>query len=253
MQRIKDQIEVTGLTPRQISLKATGNPDSIRNILARRSMPSADRLAAIARELHVTSAYLLGETDFRNDVHEKLASEHAKKLAETSPAQSPNIIDTPLPRRNDMVADIPVYGTALGAELSVKTLTSGELEIEQTDLNSGEVIDYFRRPPGISNMRKIYGLYTAGTSMEPVFDSGSPLIVDPTRPPQIRDYVVVYLRDRQNDADGVAASVLIKRLARRSASFVELEQFNPPAIFRLAQESIASIHRVMTLSEIIGV
>jgi phage repressor protein C with HTH and peptisase S24 domain len=38
--------------------------------------------------------------------------------------------------------------------------------------------------------------------------------------------------------------VLIKRLVRRSAHFVELAQFNPPMTFRVPSERVAAIHRV---------
>ncbi|WP_081504250.1 S24 family peptidase [Sphingomonas sp. PAMC 26621] len=230
--RIDERLNALGVSDRKASLTAVGKPDLIRDI-RRGARPLASRLQALAGVLETTVDYLQGTTD--------------QPGAGLEPSSE---IRALIPEPQDMLQDIPVYGTALGGEQQFSGDFDGSLAIEQTDLNMAEVVDRFRRPPNLMNRRDIYGLYVAGVSMEPAYESGQGIIVDPKRPPNMRDYVVVYLRDRTDGAD--AAGVLIKRLVRRSATYIELEQFNPPAIFRLDSRLYREVHRVMPWDEAFG-
>jgi phage repressor protein C with HTH and peptisase S24 domain len=51
--------------------------------------------------------------------------------------------------------------------------------------------------------------------------------------------------DTEDQYEERITAVLIKRLVRRSASFVELRQFNPDTTFRVGSERIAAIHKVI--------
>lgn len=155
--------------------------------------------------------------------------------------------DDPAPNYMQLARDIPVYGTAMG---TYKTGGEGP-EVEQTCVDPSDTIDHFTRPPGFSSTLHIYGLYVTGTSMEPRWDSGDPLYVHSKRPPAIGDDVVVYLVAPQG-SDEVLEAVLIKRLVKQSASFVELEQFNPPLTFRIDRRRIKAIHRVISKRELLG-
>ena len=160
-----------------------------------------------------------------------------------------------LPGIQEMPRNIPVYGTALGAPLQLTSLREGNgmVAVEQTELNTGDTIDYFRRPPMLEGRKDIYGIYVYGESMWPRFKPGDKALVDPKRPPSIGDDVVVQIRGNGDDTqtDSVV-SVLIKTLVRRSGSFVELEQYNPPALFRVETANIARMHRVIPMSELLG-
>jgi hypothetical protein len=48
------------------------------------------------------------------------------------------------------------------------------------------------------------------------------------------------------------SSVLIKTIVRKTASYVELEQFNPPQTFRITMERVDRMDRVLTLDDLIG-
>lgn len=231
--RIEERLQALGLSDRKASIQAIGKPDLIRDI-RRGKRPIAERLARLAATLETTVDYLQGQTD---------------NLPAGQPAEGD--IRSLVPDPQAMLKDIPVYGTALGSESVLGDQFNGDISIEQTDLNTGEVVDRFRRPPNLINRRDIYGLYVAGDSMEPAYESGQGILVDPKRPASSRDYVVVYLRDRL-DSDG-AAGVLIKRLIRRSASFIELQQYNPPITFRLEVRQYQAVHRVMPWDEAFGI
>lgn len=144
--------------------------------------------------------------------------------------------------------DLPIFGTALGAPRVIE----GEA-IEQTMLNQGDLIGYAKRPTILDGRADAYGLYVVGSSMSPVYPEGSMLLVETKKPPRVGDDVVVYLRPEGEDDDGSRSrAVLVKRLVRRSASYIELEQFHPAMTFRIPAEKILRIDRVMTLGDLLS-
>lgn len=149
--------------------------------------------------------------------------------------------------------DVPIYGTALGGEAAFdKAEGQGRVRVEQATLDQAETIGYLRRPPALEGRKDVYGIYIAGESMFPRFSDGEAQYVDPKRPPSIGDDVVVHLRaDDEEDPDRVAA-VLIKRLKRRTSAFIELEQFNPPLVFRIEAERVKAVHRIIPHGELLS-
>ncbi|WP_176400284.1 S24 family peptidase [Sphingobium sp. Z007] len=141
--------------------------------------------------------------------------------------------------------DLPVFGTALGAEM----LVEGE-RIEQTMLNTGDIIEYRKRPPVSHGVEKVYGLYIQGASMYPAHRDGAFIFAQRDARLRVDDDVVVYLRPKDDTDDGSrAVCVLVKRLVRRSAQFVELEQYNPAKIFRIDMKDVLQIDRVLTTDD----
>lgn len=147
-----------------------------------------------------------------------------------------------------MYEDIPVYGTALGADEIVDGTA-----IEQTTLNRAEVVTYFKRPVVLNGRSDAYGLYVVGSSMSPRFEEGEVLFVERRRAPRIGDDVVVYLRPQHDGDDGASAdAVLVKRLVRRTAGYIELQQFNPAIDFQLPTERVLRIDRVIPWAELVS-
>jgi phage repressor protein C with HTH and peptisase S24 domain len=146
-----------------------------------------------------------------------------------------------------MVRDVPVYGTALGAD----EVVDGEA-IEQTTLNNAEVIAYLRRPVLLNGRADIYGLYVQGSSMNPRYRDGASVFVEQRKPPRIGDDVVVYLRTPDEHDGERPSSVLIKSLVRKTSTFWELEQYSPPLIFRLPIERVSRVDRVVPWDELVA-
>lgn len=144
-----------------------------------------------------------------------------------------------------MKRDVPVYGTALGAD----EIVEGEA-IEQTELNRAEIIDWRRRPVLLDGRADVYALYVQGSSMAPRHRDGAVLFVESRRPPSVGDDAVVYLRTHDDHDGERPSSVLVKTLVKKSASFVELEQYTPPLTFRIPMERVARMDRVITLDEL---
>lgn len=151
------------------------------------------------------------------------------------------------PSLERMREDLPMYGTALGAP----RIYDGEA-VEQTTLNTGDVVRYLKRPVILNDRPDAYGLTVVGNSMWPVYPEGTTVIAETKRHPRVGDDVIVYLRSKDEDGDDRARAVLIKRLVRRSASYVELQQFTPAHTFRLDTDEVLRIDRVMTLDDLLS-
>lgn len=146
-----------------------------------------------------------------------------------------------------MRRDVPIYGTGLGAD----EIVDGEA-IEQTMLNTGDVVGYLRRPVLLDGRADIYGIYVQGSSMSPRHRDGATLFVEQRKPAKIGDDVVVYLRVPDEHDGERASAVLVKTLVRKTSVFVELEQYNPALIFRLPADRVMRMDRVVTLDELVS-
>lgn len=116
-------------------------------------------------------------------------------------------------------------------------------------LNSGEPIDFVRRPPGQMSRRGIYCIYAEGSSMEPVYEAGDLIYVDPHRPPWPGRDVVIQLRALGPDGE---MRCFLKRLVKRSGTQWRVKQFNPEKEIVLDDRDVAAIHLVLKNHELMG-
>ena len=233
--RIDRKLAQRGLNDFAASMLAVGKPDLIRDLRRKKTLPRSDRLQSLAEVLETTAEWLLtgegeedarGESDPRRSVRDPLAAFN----------------------RFERPRDVPVRGTPSCGDIEV----DGK-HVETVEMDLGEVVDYVRRPPSLEGRKDVYAIYFTGFSMEPRYEAGEVAYVDPRRPPAIGDYVVVQLKhQRGEEEDPRIVSALVKRLARRSADWIELEQFNPAMIFRVPQKRVHSIHRIIPWGELVG-
>lgn len=153
---------------------------------------------------------------------------------------------------NELPRDIPVFGTAEGAATPVDEDGNTVLTDAMT-MDQDEVVEYRLRPSSLIGKRNIYALYVIGDSMAPWKEAGELIYVDGNRAPAINDYVVVQCRNGfvEHADEHRIVRTMVKRLVRRSSSWVELQQYNPPQTFRIETDSIAKIQRVMRLDELV--
>ncbi len=143
-----------------------------------------------------------------------------------------------VPLVSTMPKDVPVLGTAVGGD---------DAEFEM----NGQIIDYVRRPPGIQHAREVFAIFVVGSSMEPRFEEGEMVYVNPKRVPRIGDYVLVELHGKD---DGDVGRCLVKRLVKRSPAGLVLEQFNPPRDdLQYSASEIKAVHRIMPWTEVLGI
>lgn len=227
-QRITEARERKGLSAREVSMRATGKPDVIRDMLRRQSTPNGATLAKIAEVLDTTTDWLLG----RSQVSSQPASEVGfREMA--SGFKSPH------------AARLPVYGTGYCDDLEIQQ-DGHYVQIEQTMFEPSHIVHMISRPPALLGADGAYGIYFYGSSMEPRYNQGEIGVVVTTPPPGPGDFVVVQLNDGNGDD---VVHVLVKRLVRTTSSYVELEQFNPAIVFRVDRRRVTRMHRIAMSGE----
>lgn len=174
--------------------------------------PGRDSLIKLAKILKVPASQLLGE----------LESTAASTRAGAQVAAMPT--------------DVPVYGVAVGG-------SNGDFRF------NGQIVDYVRRPPGIANARNVYALWILGESMAPWNKDGDLVYVTPARPPTAGDHIVVQLQDT---ADGEPGLAMVKLLIAKTPTQLKLAQYNPQKEFAVALTKIKSIHKVLSLKDLLG-
>ena len=131
---------------------------------------------------------------------------------------------------------VPLYRTAMVGEWR-----DDGRQIELTEIDFASVAGQLPRPVSLAGDREAYAVTIIGDAMWPRFRPGRQLLVSPAAPVAIGDDVLVRLAGESS----ATSKVLIKELDRRSASSVELRQFNPDATFEVSSADIAAIHKVV--------
>jgi phage repressor protein C with HTH and peptisase S24 domain len=126
----------------------------------------------------------------------------------------------PPPRGGDV---IPVRSAARGG---------GEQEMFLAD----GPIGYTPRPANLAGVRAAYAIYMVGDSMEPRYQPGWLLHVNPFKPPTRGRDVVVY---KEGNA------VLIKQFVGWEGNALVLRQLNPPAELRIPRAEVSECHLVV--------
>lgn len=229
LMRIDQKLESRGLSDREASLRAVGKPDLLRDMRRRQGLPRGDRLAALAQVLGTTADWLIrGGAEAEAEQRAAAALDQVK--TDVAAADLAPIGKLP---------PLPLLGSAIGGVYYDLDDDAADL----VELQLGEVLDYLARPASMANDRDAYALTILSDSMAPRFEPGERVAVSPRAAISIGDDVIVQLRGLEGDTERVKV-VLVKRLVRRSASFIELQQFNPAMIFRVPSDQVAALHKV---------
>lgn len=140
----------------------------------------------------------------------------------------------PPPSRGAMANDVPVMGTAAGSFAGAFQLAG--------------IIDYVRRPPGLTQARDIYAIFVEGSSMEPEHRPGELRFVNPHRKVRIGDSVVV--QTKHHEADEVQA--YIAHYLKETARQITVGKLNPKASIEFERKFVVSVHKVLTMNELFG-
>jgi phage repressor protein C with HTH and peptisase S24 domain len=156
---------------------------------------------------------------------------------ETAPSPSTVVPadDVTIPLIATLPKDLPVRGVAAGAIVGAFSIDG--------------IIDWVRRPPGLSHTTNAYALYVAGTSMIPKFEPGDLIFVNPDRPAGPGDPVII--QTRRYPGDDIQAWVKI--LVRVTHDTVTVRQLNPESTIDHRRDQVVGIHRVVRTSEMFGV
>jgi transcriptional regulator with XRE-family HTH domain len=101
-------------------------------------------------------------------------------------------------------------------------------------------IAYTPRPGNLSGVRGAYAIYMIGADMEPRYEQGWLLHVNPFKPPTRGRDVVVYKKNR---------AVLIKQFVSWSDGALVLRQLNPEVELQVSGEDVVECHLVVGVDQ----
>jgi phage repressor protein C with HTH and peptisase S24 domain len=231
-QRLQDAMERAGLTQAAVGREASkyGDPVSQQVVqhLASGRNTTSKHLLAIARALNVDVEWLIG----------------GKKLHAEPGSVSAKGGSAPLKAARKLAADGPRMQVTEAQRVPV--LGMAECGPDGWSLWNGDVIDTIPRPSNLMGAPKAYAVYIVGDSMEPRYYAGEIAHVHPGKPVTIGAFVLVQIRPEH---DGETPKAVVKRLVKRSATKLTLEQYNPAKKFEIKADDIVSIHRVVGSGE----
>lgn len=223
-ERVKKRREQLGLSQSEVARRTGIKPQAIQQLEAGDTKRPRNILE-LAAALEVSPDWLLGATE-----------------TEPPPPAPHQAADTfafqpvAVPQPAELRQGLPVYGAA----------ACGDENNCDFELN-GTVVNRVAYPPALANVQGAYALYARGTSMEPRYFEGELVYVHPFKAVHPGAFVVIQLRPKH---EGAPVRAMIKRIVRRSASRVEVEQFNPAKTFTIASSEIVAIHRILTGDEL---
>ncbi|UZW54945.1 helix-turn-helix domain-containing protein [Sphingobium sp. JS3065] len=248
-ERIQKMLDVLPITARKASMEATGKPDAIRFILSGRSMPSAERLEAIARVLMTTPSYLLGATDDPSPLAEVFTKAKDRRIGVFPPDEKSNEYTI---RPVDTVDGISIY-QADDVPADKRSAVDARDDMPYFNMPRVFISSILPLPAGLSNRKMIYGFYATVSALAPRYDIGDLVIVDPARPAAVRDYVVVYRHYIwENMQDDPVKPAIIGRLLDRTRDEVTIELFEPRETLSIAAHRVREIHRIVPTAEMLG-
>jgi hypothetical protein len=101
-------------------------------------------------------------------------------------------------------------------------------------------IGYTPRPANLDGVRGAYAIYMVGDSMEPRYQQGWLLHVNPFKPPTRGRDVVVYKNSQ---------AVLIKQFVRWEGDELVLQQLNPSETLRIPRAEVTECHLVVGVDQ----
>lgn len=129
---------------------------------------------------------------------------------------------------------------AMGGRPPLQVFASAQGGTEGAMLLSNEPVSWIPRDPRLEGLQDAYGCFVSGDSMEPAYERGNLLLVNPSAEASPGDDCV-FLRET---ADG-SRYVLIKRLVRRNEASWTVKQYNPAKTYTLSRKEWQKAHLVI--------
>lgn len=174
-----------------------------------------------------------------------------RRNVQNKPGAEPAPASRGLPfRRRHEPMDIPHLGTAQGSDMEVQ-VDGTILFVERMDLDEANVVDHIRRPESLIGQDDVYAITVIGDSVAPRYDDGDPAYISAKQKPRHGDYVVVQLKKQGDDGEERLHIALLKKLVRRTSTYIELCQHNPEVQFTIPLTQVHAVHRVIPWKEIV--
>jgi phage repressor protein C with HTH and peptisase S24 domain len=149
-------------------------------------------------------------------------------------AVSASVGDLPRPGRGRPPSS-PSSGISRAADV-IPIRSAGRGGTDQQMFLEDGAIGYTPRPANLGGVRAAYAIYMVGDSMEPRYEPGWLLHVNPFKPPTRGRDVVVYKQGQ---------SVSIKQFLGWDGDTLVLRQLNPPDTLRIPRTEVRECHLVV--------
>lgn len=133
---------------------------------------------------------------------------------------------------------LPIRGVSVGGNSQSRVLFNGQ------------VLGFVARPESLADNPRAYATYVHGDSMEPRYEAGILVLVNPDKGYRKGDYVVAQVYDN----DGDPPFGYVKKFVSFNGDELVLEQLNPPIpdekYMHFNRNQVVSVHRIVgTLDE----
>lgn len=118
-------------------------------------------------------------------------------------------------------------------------------QIELTEIRPGELVDRLPRPISLAIDPDAFALTIVGDSMWPRFSPGCRVAISPRSPVALGNDVLARLLPVAGAAHSGTDQVLIKQLVKRTATMLELRQFNPDRTFRVHTGEVEAVLKIV--------
>lgn len=202
-ERLARLLKERNLKMKPVSLEAGLGETAVSDIIKRRAKsPRMETLTRIANAIGVDPQVLI-YGDNKPD-----AFRAKEKLHRTVAQGAPQ--------------DLPIYGDP-------STIS------DNFELNRGDPIDFIARPAILANNTKAFACYVTGKNMEPRYYRGELLLIDPVRPFQVTDYVLIEMNN------GIATVRLLQEIGRDS---ITVTQLNPEIDQQIPRDNVRHIYKI---------
>lgn len=221
--------------------------DAVRKIILDAARDRGVDLKEISLKLGKNHAYMHQyihkNTPKRLHADDRATISHLLGIPEVdlgAPSAGPNISvlqshpanATILSQKPEVGPAIPLYGTVVGG-------VDGQFEL------NGNLLDRVKAPISLIGVKNAYAVRVSGESMEPRYEDGETVFVNPERRPTRNDYVVAQIREDENGPP----LAFIKKFVRWNSERLVLSQFNPAKELEFDARLVESVHYILKSGE----
>ncbi len=114
-------------------------------------------------------------------------------------------------------------------------------------IEMGNISNYISRPAYLAHNNAAFAIYIQNNQMEPRFEMGELIVIDPNRPPRTYEYVVVeYCPPLERPQH------LVRRYLGTSKDKLILQQFSPAEEQHIPEKDVRSVLRIIPQNELLN-
>ena len=220
--------------------------DEVRQLVERKAKEKGKNLASLSRQIGKNHAYL---QQFIKRGIPLYLDEDVRELLAPLLDLEPNDLRPGRANTRGITRPIPATARPLSTgdppkqeiDSTVPLLGQGSAGRNGRFPFNGDRVTNVPAPSTLARVRGAYAIYVVGDSMEPRYEAGEKVFVDPSRPVLPGDYVVAQIAE----AEGEAPSGYIKQFVGIDDKTLRLYQLNPRKKLTFPSTKVVSVHKIV--------